>query len=301
MRKSENITVHKNRTTTEVFTMKTKCWASVLDFKQTVFEFLCQREAENCLLLGIIDRLVKEPKCYDLSYFWTVMQNDQVIGAAWFTPPHPLGLTMMPDDAVSHIFHAVQLIPHQPAEVVGPRASTEAFVKAFRQERGRESLIKFRQKIFQLTEVRPPQCKAGSMRIAQESDLALLTDWNLEFASDCGLSYGSDPRASAHRDAKDAVARQSRYLWLVDGSVVAMASAAGKTPRGIRISFVYTPPSLRGRGYATALVTALSQRMLDTGHEFCFLYTDLANPTSNRIYQKIGYQPVSESAVYSLI
>ena len=79
-----------------------------------------------------------------------------------------------------------------------------------------------------------------------------------------------------------------------------MASADGKTPRGIRISWVYTPNKFRGRGYASAAVAELSQKMLDEGRDFCFLYTDLANPTSNSIYQKIGYKPVSDSALYDL-
>jgi predicted GNAT family acetyltransferase len=59
---------------------------------------------------------------------------------------------------------------------------------------------------------------------------------------------------------------------------------------------VYTPPGRRGRGYATALVAALSAELLAAGRRFCFLYTDLANPTSNRIYQRIGYERVCDSA-----
>jgi predicted GNAT family acetyltransferase len=61
---------------------------------------------------------------------------------------------------------------------------------------------------------------------------------------------------------------------------------------------VYTPPEWRGKGYASACVAALSQLCLDSGYQFCMLYTDLANPTSNSIYQKIGYQPIGESREY---
>jgi uncharacterized protein len=67
---------------------------------------------------------------------------------------------------------------------------------------------------------------------------------------------------------------------------------------GIRIGPVYTPPALRRRGYASALVTELSRRLLDSGREYCVLYTDLANPTSNRIYQEVGYERVCDSAEY---
>ena len=299
-RKTEKMLVQELSRTIEESTVKIKRWASMLEFKQIALDFLCQREAENCIVLGVMDRLIADPKIDDQHYFWTVHQNDQVIGAAWFTPPHPLGLTEMPTDAVKQVFHAAQLINHRPQEVLGPPKSAEVFAKLFRQVTGGAPSIKFRQKIFQLTQVCPPQQVHGSMRIAHEGDIVLLTDWNLGFVADCGLSYGSDPKTRAYHDAQDAVARQSLYLWSVDGSVVAMASAVGKTPRGIRISSVYTPPAFRARGYASALVAALSQQMLDAGRDFCFLYTDLANPISNSIYQKIGYQPVSDSVVYNL-
>src|SRR5205823_10825158 len=86
-------------------------------------------------------------------------------------------------------------------------------------------------------------------------------------------------------------------LW-DDGGPTSVAGFGGATPNGIRIGPVYTPPELRRRGYASALVAALSQRMLDQGRRLCFLYTDLSNPTSNRIYRAIGYEPVCDSKEY---
>ena len=80
-----------------------------------------------------------------------------------------------------------------------------------------------------------------------------------------------------------------------------MAGATGGTPSGIRINWVYTPNELRGNGYATSLVSALSQKFLDEGLKFCFLYTDLTNPISNLICQRIGYRSVSDAAIYHLI
>ena len=77
-----------------------------------------------------------------------------------------------------------------------------------------------------------------------------------------------------------------------------MAAVGGPTPNGDRISWVYTPPALRGRGYASACVAALSQRLLDSGRRFCFLYTDLANPTANKLYQRIGYRQVIDASIY---
>jgi predicted GNAT family acetyltransferase len=77
-----------------------------------------------------------------------------------------------------------------------------------------------------------------------------------------------------------------------------MAAWIGSPPNGVRITLVYTPPSFRGRGYASACVAALSASLLASGRKFCFLFTDLANPTSNSIYQKLGYRPVCDMREY---
>ncbi len=82
-------------------------------------------------------------------------------------------------------------------------------------------------------------------------------------------------------------------IW-VDGKPVSMAVAMAPSATGIRINLVYTPPAMRRRGYAAACVAALSQLQLDAGRAFCSLYTDLANPTSNSVYRRIGYRPVSD-------
>jgi hypothetical protein len=81
------------------------------------------------------------------------------------------------------------------------------------------------------------------------------------------------------------------YLWDDEGAV-SVAASGGPTPNGIRIGPVYTPPELRRRGYASAVTAATSQAELDRGRRFIFLFTDLSNPTSNKIYQQIGYEPV---------
>jgi hypothetical protein len=83
------------------------------------------------------------------------------------------------------------------------------------------------------------------------------------------------------------------HLW-DDGKPLAIAGWTGRTPNGVRINAVYTPPEFRRRGYASNLVAALSQKMLNEGRTFCFLYTDASNPISNKIYERIGYEFVSD-------
>lgn len=74
--------------------------------------------------------------------------------------------------------------------------------------------------------------------------------------------------------------------------------AGSPTPHGARIGPVYTPPAARRRGYASALTAAIIRHYLDAGRRLCFLFTDLANPTSNRTYQAIGYEPVTDVNQY---
>ena len=99
------------------------------------------------------------------------------------------------------------------------------------------------------------------------------------------------------RMAQQRIASGEIFMW-DDGEPVSMAGSARPTRRGICINAVYTPHPQRKRGYASACVSALSQLLLNRGYEFCMLYTDLTNPTSNAIYQAIGYEPVIDSTMY---
>jgi predicted GNAT family acetyltransferase len=93
-------------------------------------------------------------------------------------------------------------------------------------------------------------------------------------------------------------AGQAAFVWEVGGRPVSLVVAGSPTPHGIRIGPVYTPPAARRRGYASALTAAVSQLQLDQGRRYCFLFTDLANPTSNWIYRSIGYEPVIDVNQY---
>jgi hypothetical protein len=73
-----------------------------------------------------------------------------------------------------------------------------------------------------------------------------------------------------------------------------MAVVTGRTLHGVRLGYVFTPRDRRRRGYAGALTAALSQHLLDQGARFCVLYTDLANPTSNALYPRVGYRPLCD-------
>ena len=118
----------------------------------------------------------------------------------------------------------------------------------------------------------------------------LLSQWCIQFCSDARIE---DETVYFKAQLPSKIADGSLFIWENDDAV-AMAGLEHETARGIAISWVYTPAHVRRRGYATACVATLTQSILDGGKKFCCLYTDLANPASNSIYQKIGYRPVCD-------
>jgi predicted GNAT family acetyltransferase len=127
----------------------------------------------------------------------------------------------------------------------------------------------------------------------------LILEWIKAFNRDALDEEIEDERAertfNRHVASTDAT---GIYVWEEAGEVVSIAAGTRPTPNGISIGLVYTPPEKRRKGYASACVAALSQRLLDSGYTFCSLYTDLANPTSNHIYQEIGYRPLCDADDY---
>jgi predicted GNAT family acetyltransferase len=176
--------------------------------------------------------------------------------------------------------------------VVGPKDTAIAFKDAWVAAQSCSVRSTMAQRIFQLSSLVPPPAVEGAMRLATVSDRPWLDDWHHAFCVDCGLV---GDRQHALEACEHGLKTAARYVWQVGSEPVAMVGFGGPTPSGIRVNWVYTPPEHRRRGYATALVAAMSQKLLAEGRKFCFLYTDLANPTSNSIYQKIGYRPVSDS------
>ncbi len=156
--------------------------------------------------------------------------------------------------------------------------------------------VTMRQGLYELTQVvRPAAMAPGTLRPVRAEEVDLVASRMAAFAVDARL-----PRHEhevLRRSAAARIAGGGLFAWEHEGASVSMAGLQGATRHGIRVGFVYTPPELRGRGYASACVAAVSERALASGKRFCTLYTDLANPTSNSIYQRLGYVRVGESAM----
>jgi predicted GNAT family acetyltransferase len=153
--------------------------------------------------------------------------------------------------------------------------------------------------VFALETVTELPRASGSMRHAGGADRGLLERWMREFSDETVPHERHDDEA-LRRMIEQRLGEElgGFFIWSDGGEPVSFAGAGSRTPNGVRIGPVYTPPALRGRGYATSLVAELSQLLLDRGRRFCFLYTNLANlanPTANAIYERIGYVRVCTS------
>ncbi|HSM17506.1 MAG TPA: GNAT family N-acetyltransferase [Gemmatimonadales bacterium] len=260
-------------------------------------DWLLRAEAEHNLVLSIAGQLESGSHDYDAPILLATVEGPEgVTGCAYRTPPFKLGLTRMPAAAIPLLIEEVAaLYPTIPA-VMGPGDVALLFAERWSAKRGVTARPGMRMRIFQLDRVEPAADPApGRMRPAMPADLGLATAWARGFVADVGQWAGSpDPLARRLID------EGRLFFWEGDdGTLVSMAAGMAETPNGIRVGFVYTPPTARGRGYASACVAALSQHYLDLGRQFCFLYTDLANPTSNAIYQRMGYRPVCDVEDYN--
>lgn len=269
-------------------------------FAARVAPFLLRHEAAHNLLLGVPAELRQFPQIYPgPNYFAAVEQGGEVLLAALLTPPHALQLSLAPEPAaVELVAHDLLGSPLAPSHVSGPADVSRAFAEAWRALTGQGARRSLALRIYRLEQVRPPAGVPGQMRRAAWGDVELLARWLEGFQQD---THGASDPASARRAAERWLSSPVRtlYLW-EDGEPAALAGVGGPTPNGMRVSAVYTPPERRRRGYASALVAAASQAVLDSGRAFAFLFTDLANPTSNHIYQQIGYEPVCDVDEYRL-
>jgi uncharacterized protein len=278
--------------------------ADLAEFERAAGDFLRAREAEHNLILGICSNLRAAGSAFAMGqgtnaappYFAVIRDGERVVGAALRTPPLNTILSAMDDPRGADLVVADQLETRDLPGVLGERGLAKRFADLWTARTGRRARVKTAERIFQLTRVITPRPTPGRMRHATMADLDLVAAWFRAFIREALREEGDDARVTAEYW----LTRPGRllYLWEDDGRPVSMTGASGRTPNGIRIGAVYTPPELRGRGYASNLVAQVSQAQLDGGLRYCFLYTDLANPTSNHIYQEIGYTPVADVDEY---
>jgi uncharacterized protein len=250
-------------------------------------------EARHNLILGLADTIRGDPEVYPDHSFWLVREGEAVLGVAMRTPPHNLLVARPRDESALQALadHIDETLPG----VQGAIPEVDVFATAWCARRAAVARVVFEQGIYVLREVEDVPRPDGVCRPATNDDHSLIVAWLTAFGQEAlhETSAASDVERQVRRRLASAAA--GFRLWERRGEAVSLCAYSGRTPHGIRIGPVYTPPEHRGHGYGTSLVADVSAELLASGYDFCFLFTDLANPTSNGIYQRIGYERVCES------
>ena len=259
-------------------------------------DWACRDQAANNLLVTLLARALHEPEFRESLYLVASRQGDEIAALAWRSDYPKMGLsTAAHIDAIDEIAACVREdMPDLPC-VMGPEPEARRFVRAWHMQGDPDPVCGVGQRIYQLNRVIPHALVPGNLRPAGESDVPLLITWTSHFNEELHIP-------GSHTLAQPEVVRRrlsqgSLFIWQ-DQQPVCLVGAGG--PRGLvaRIGPVYTPPERRRRGYAGAAVASASQLMVNRGHPLCCLYTDSSNPTSNHIYQQVGYVPVCDVEEY---
>lgn len=281
--------------------MKVVSYPEAEEFWRVAGPLLSADPVINTVAMTVIGQLLRGQRFGDAQPIFLTAHNTSdsdgdLVGAAFCTPPFPIAVGALPVRAIPAVVDQLVDQGAWPSGATGLRPQVEAFATAWTARAGVEVIARMDQRLYRLGALEPPVGVPGEPSLATEDDIELIADWRAAFVAEADIHHiGRQSRADMVRFSRDRLVGHGQILWRVDGRPVSFA--ATNAPRGgmSRVGSVYTPPELRGRGYASAVTAAASRWALDQGAEYVVLFTDLANPVSNSIYQRIGYRPVADT------
>lgn len=273
-------------------------------FLEVAGAWLEEREALMGLPLGLALRTLEDSHPMDAgTRFFTVRRGEEVLTAALQTPKRPVILTGGDPGAIELLAVELPKCLDRLVGCNGPVEASDLVAERWREGGFGRPRVHADLRLFQLTEVTAPRLASGRMRRAEDGDYGLARHWLHRFLIDCNLPEANQDVVP---EAVPALDQGRMYVWEVAGTPVACAAWSRPVKGGVCIGYVYTPDDRRGRGYASNLVASLSRALLRgeldlEPRAYVTLFTDLANPTSNSIYQKIGYRPLADFRHYQLL
>ncbi|GEN53459.1 GNAT family N-acetyltransferase [Halobacillus faecis] len=268
-----------------------------IKFHEQVEPLLLDKEAENNLPLGVLERL-KNTQGKEACHLIRFQDNGKTTFMSMRTPPHLWIIPSLSHWEPAQIRAFVQYLvkeEHDVPGVLGERKAVKFFLEEWMDHTGQEAELQMEQGIFRLQQLKTIQKQKGHLIEADASHQSLVEDWLRQYGRETGEGHVA---GRAEELAENLIADRRLHLWIVEGTAVSMASRARTTKNGATINAVYTPDQYKRKGYASQAVWHLTDKLLKSGYSFCSLYTDLANPTSNSIYKKIGYERMGDSIVY---
>jgi predicted GNAT family acetyltransferase len=260
-------------------------------------DYLRADPVENTVLLTIADQYRGAPAAAGETGPLFGWRTGPGSGAFVHTPGWPVVLSPMTEAAGLALADLLTGRGRALTGVNGAPGTAEAFAAQWRQATGPQAVSRVWQhhRLFRLGELTPPAPPPGRARAATTADRELLIEWSDAFHHETG--HRGDPPGPEVVDHR--LGYDGQLVWETGGRLVATAVRSGVAGAMARIAPVYTPPAERGRGYGGAVTVAASQAARAAGAREVVLFTDLANPTSNALYQRLGYRPVSDRLVLS--
>ncbi len=213
----------------------------------------------------------------------TVWRDGVCVGAVMQTPPYPLLCGGLPEFAVGAVVAEVARLRPQLPGIHGTRCTAMRFADVWQVVTQRDATVGAEERLYRLGKLRSPTDVAGAYRIATDADAGLLDEWLADFHLQ---AFGHVPRGP-RREALT-------LLWDVDGAPASIAMLGAPIAGVTRIGPVYPPTELRGRGYGSAVTAAAARYALGDGAVEVVLFADLSNAVSNSIYQRIGFETVTD-------
>ncbi|WP_042143990.1 GNAT family N-acetyltransferase [Paucisalibacillus sp. EB02] len=276
--------------------MKVLLETSIKRYLERVEDLLLQQEANNNLMLGLLERGKNNIGVFtDGIRLGIVEENGEPIYAFMQTPPNKWILPKVKHQHEHAIQAVVQFLfqnKYPVPGVIGPSELVDEFVGLWKELTGKIENIHMKQLIYQLDEVKVKPDPKGKLIQGTDEHLSNVREWLQHFGEQANMEIA---KTQADSMARSYIQKGSIYLWESEGELVSMVNNSRRTRNGASVNAVFTPDEHKRKGYATSVVAALSQKLLDEGAKFCNLYTDLSNPTSNSIYKKIGYYVVGDS------
>ncbi|GIE96159.1 GNAT family N-acetyltransferase [Paractinoplanes rishiriensis] len=264
-------------------------------FATTAGEFLRSRPVQHTVLLTLVGTLRRRGlHAYgagDPIFGRWRSPDGRTGGVLLQTPPHPMMFSSLPAEAVPAAVEALGDRPLSGANLLA--GDVDVFVAGRRRRTGADAKVRMRTRLFRLDTLTPPAEPAGQARTATADDRELLLRWHAEFHDEIGEGHSD----SFGPLVDERLGYGGITLWEVDGEPVAMAIRSRVESGMVRVQTVYTPRAHRARGYGGAATTVVTRQALDLGAAHVVLVTDLANPTSNALYQRLGYRPIEDRVV----
>ena len=286
--------------------MEAKFYDNIDELYDIAYPFLLNHEAENNLPLAILISLKKNKDHYgeEEPLLFSLINKKKVELIALRTPPHDLLISYSDNlEAIHILIDALFKRKEKFPGVLSFKAAADMFAKLWCEKNSLKSKLFRRERVYQLEKVSEDCLGNRFFSLATKTHQSLVLKWAGEMMKEALINATDDDIQTTKKIyANEFEENKSSFYILFDNNEpVSIARRAGKTPNGNFVNLVYTPPSLRRRGYATECVAKLSKLLLEEGNKYCFLFTDLSNPTSNSIYQKIGYKPIIDENHYKFL